>query len=100
LAALASDRRMIVDDNAVMNNPLCFMATDYNQASVLCVISSSSTVTAIVHAPGARAFQLWDGVYCSVSGTPPPSSAKSRKQTIYFVTMCQIFEFTGVTGKI
>jgi hypothetical protein len=33
LAALANDHKMIVNDTAAIKNRLCFMGTDYNQAT-------------------------------------------------------------------
>src|SRR5580658_1071293 len=42
LAALASDQRTIVDDTAATKNRLCFMDTDYNQATSGALFDSSS----------------------------------------------------------
>src|SRR5579864_1506005 len=64
LAALASDRRMMVDDAVTMNSPLFFIATNYNQASVLGAISWLSNGHGDHASVCASAFQFWDGVYC------------------------------------
>src|SRR5579863_22709 len=43
LAALDSVQRTMADDTAAVKNRLCFMVTNYNQATVLRAISSSSS---------------------------------------------------------
>src|SRR5579863_1912599 len=78
LAALASEKRAIVDDTAATKNCLCFMGTDYNQAISRALFDHRhrraviATMQIRLTRRLVRAFPFWDGVYCLVPGTPLP----------------------------